>query len=584
MTVDRRSDLPNPSGPIAPLVGLSEVDLRRYREILGLWWREIVLLTLGTIIIAIGFVFGSRFIVPPVYETSADIIMSRVVSSVSLVESFRTTTEDMQTSVNDSARREALVHLVKSGTIAEAVIAELGELLDEVERNPATLLEMIEAEAPTGTDSRTISALIRITVSADNPEKAAAIANAWARHYVSHINSVYNQVPVEIFQSVDSELEKVTAEYDVAQQALEKFVAGNRIAELQNLIDQKIALRTVYQEAQKTLVASLVDQDRVARTKLFTDLVSAQTEATYQVFNHQVQERLENLSQLYTARGLALRQLAQAQSLKQQIEASGDGSSAGTLLALELLKTQVYATIEGSSLPGGLTVDLGSLLTEGNTDQSADVDALIGALDQYVQQISGEINALSEQLLTGADYEFVDRYTAESLMISTAVTTETLTTLAGESNELAAAIYERYLDLFKVSEFARLAESGSGSVESPDITLLINDLTQDIQSLQATLAAEQSQELVLTQQRDLAWSTFDTLSNKVVELRLARTAANTEVRFGSPAVAPNEPVAKTSLITVTAIAGVAGLIFGIMMVVVAHLMDWRPWLTKNQPI
>src|SRR5690606_23678001 len=94
------------------------------------------------------------------------------------------------------------------------------------------------------------------------------------------------------------------------------------------------------------------------RLKLFTDLATVQTEAAYQVFNSQVQERLDNLSQLYAARDLTQQQLAQAHNLQQQIEGTANAQAAGTTLALHLLKIQVYATIQDSGLPGELTIDL----------------------------------------------------------------------------------------------------------------------------------------------------------------------------------------------------------------------------------
>jgi uncharacterized protein involved in exopolysaccharide biosynthesis len=555
-----------------------EIYLRRYVATIFAWWREFMLIMVVMIVVGIGIALLLSLLASPRYEASADVIMARVVSSVNLVESFRTTTDDP----NSSARRETLVNLVKSGTIAEAVIAELGDLLNETEKNPGTLIQMVSAEAPTGSDGRTISDLIRITVRIDNPQKAEAIANAWARQYVSHINSVYNQVPIEIFESVGEELQKANAEYVTAQQALEAFIAENPIDELTNQIDQKIALRSNYQEAQKALVISIAEQDRAARNKVFTDLVATQTNGVYQVFNSQAQAQLDNLSQLYKTRNLARRQLVQAQNLRHQAEADADIQTVGTGLALQLLKTQVYATIEGSTLPGGLTIDLGTVLTQEAPEPLPDIEALIDTLQDYLAQLDDQIDALSEQLLTGNGYAFVDRYKPEHLTISAPITTETAISVTGRQNELADAIYARYLDLFQVGELARLSEAELSGESSTGMSLMIKNMTQEIQALQAELAAAQSKQLLLTQQHDQTWNTFNTLSDKVVELRLARTAANTEVRFGSPAIAPSKPVAGVSLIYVSAIAGALGVMLAILTVTLAHLMNWRPWLSRVQ--
>jgi hypothetical protein len=397
---------------------------------------------------------------------------------------------------------------------------------------------------------------------------------------VTHINSVYNQVPNETFESVEAERQQVNADYLAAQQALETFIAQNRMDDLRNQIDQKSALRANFQQAQTSLITTVVDQDQAARLKFFNDLVSTQTEALYQVFNHQVQEQLGDLSQLYQARDQTERQLALAQNLKQQLQADTE-LQAGTALALQLLKTQVYATVEGSSLPGGLTIDLGSSLAEGNVDAQADVDALIDTLETYSAQLDQEIETLSEQLLAGEGYDFVDRYTPENLMITTAAT-QTMTNSTTLQNQLAAAIYDRYLDLFRVSELAQLGGSEAGEGGATEIASIIEKLTQEIQTLQAALAAEESKQLLLTQQRDLMWNTYNTLSNKVVELQLARTAANTEVRLGSPAVTPIAPIPGVSLLLVTAMAGALGFIFAVFAVAIAHLMGRRPWLSKTQ--
>lgn len=555
-----------------------ELDMRPLFRAQMSWWREAILIGIIAAFLGAAILLLLRTLSPLTYEASTDIIRARVVSSVNLVETYRTTTDDATIGgVDDGARREALVNLVMSGAIADKVIAELGDLLTIEERDPATLIDMVSAEAPLGSDDRTISDLIRITVRANDPEKAAAIANAWSRHYVAHINSVYNQVPLEIVELVGQDLQEASAEYLAAQQAFEAFVANNQISDLQNQIDQKAALRTNYQEAQKALTASVVDRDRAARARLFGDLVTAQTDALYQVFNQQVQEKTQQLAQYYQSHDLAQRQLAQAQNLRRQIEEGATSPGAGTLLALHLLETQVYANVAGITLPTGLNIDLGETLTDSDTESATDVAALIAVLEQYSDQLSEEINVLSTQLLNGADYDFVDSYTPESLIVSASGQTISDTVQAGGQNELDTAIYARFSDLFKIGDLALRSETEQNNGDPATIGLVIDKLARELNSLQAALVGEQSRQQLLTQQRDQAWSTYDTLSSKVVELRLARTAANTEVRLGNLAVAPNEPIPGVSLISVTLGAGALGVIFALMLVTVAHLMNWRLW-------
>jgi uncharacterized protein involved in exopolysaccharide biosynthesis len=571
----------------APGGDMIELDFRRYLETLISWWRVIALFTLGAVILGVAYILYLRATTLPVYQTSVDIIRERVVSTVNMLDTFRTT--DSSADPNSSARREALVNLVQSSTVAEAVIAELGSLLSKTEREPAMLLAMVKAEAPVGPDGRTVSDLIRITVSANDPEKAAAIANSWAKHYVAHINSVYNQVPAETVASVEADMQRAVGELGEAQQALDTFIAASRVGELQHQIDLKTTLLKNYQSVQTHVITYTVGLDREVRAKLFDELVWAQTEAVYRVFNSQVTDRLNNLTQLYTARDLAQRQLAQAQNLRRQLEESGNAQSAGTALALQLLTTQVFATVDGSSLPGQLIVDLSSQLTDEDADSLADATTLVETLEQFIAQLDGEIDTLAAALLAGEGYAYIDQYAADNLIITSSLISQTAgsqtaTTSAGATNALAAAIYERYLDLFDVGEMARLGTMTSDTEESTRVAAYIADLNREIQALQAELSSEKARETMLTQQHKLAWQTYDTLSNKVVELRLARAAANTEVRLGNYAITPTKPTEAASLSLAMIMAGLVGFVLSIVFVTVAHILNWHPWLSRSQPV
>ena len=597
--VDLREVGPLANPTTTPTSGLVEVDLRLYLESLFAWWREIILSVFLVAIIGATIAIADKLLSEDRFETSADIVMERVVSDVNMVETFRTTTNESGPAANAIARREALVHLVRSGEIAEAVIMDLGAQLNEDEQQPAVLLSMIRAEAPVGTDGRTASDLIRITVNADSPDKAAAIANSWARHYVAHINNVYNQVPIEIFASVEAELQAATATYQAAQSALESFIAENNIDELQYRINHLIGLRTNYETAQSTLAISLIEQDRAARQKIFNDLVIIQNEALYSVFDQDARQHLNELSRFYALHNQAQAQLRQAQNLRAQIAGSDVPTSSGTMLALQLLKTQVYGTINDSSLPAGLTIELGDALTTTNEEPLNDVETLIGTLESYVVQLNEQINTLSVQLLAGEGYNFTEEYTPENLLIAATAlpapatmtatvsgATEASVTEASAAgsvpNGLSASIYARYRDLFEVGELARLAQANASAASDTDIATMINDLNREIQTLRAELAAQESEQQVVTQNRDLAWNTYNTMQNKIVELTLARTAPNSEVRLGSQAVAPRRPLPGQELPVVVGVAAVVGFMLAILGVTVAHVMGKAPLLAGRR--
>jgi uncharacterized protein involved in exopolysaccharide biosynthesis len=84
------------------------------------------------------------------------------------------------------------------------------------------------------------------------------------------------------------------------------------------------------------------------------------------------------------------------------------------------------------------------------------------------------------------------------------------------------------------------------------------------------MSAERAKQQQLTHQRDLAWTTYETVGNKLQELSLLRSSANTEVRVGNPALIPNTPEPNLSpflpMIAIT--------LFGFMAaVMVALLVD-----------
>lgn len=557
-----------------------DIDIRQLFTVLLSWWRELLLASIIFAIAGAAFVLYTNITKPPVYETSADVIIARVTNDISLVDSFRTTSEEATLSESNNARRQALVFLVNSGAVAEKVAIELADILTKAERQPVVLLGMVSAQVPLAADGR-VSSLIRINVQADSPEKAQAIANSWARHYVNHINSVYNQVPVETYTSVEQQKEQAYAEYQKAQDAFVAFAQDNQLEALQNQIEQKSQLRANYLNAQTALTTAIVEQDRSARMKLFNDLVSTQNDVLYTVFAQNSQGKINHLAELYRLTTLTQRQLQQAQNLRQQIATSTEPSSSDAL-ALQLLKTQIYATVEGSSLPSALNITLETPNVPGGKNLLDEVDALIATLEAYNTQVQTEIATSSVQLLTGTGYSYLEQYAADRLAISTNAITQSATVENANASELSAAIYQRYYDLFSIGELAQLSQPGSNTEAATDLSVMIEKLNHEIELLQGQLTVEQAKQLFLTQQRDLQWKTFDTLSNKVVELQLARTAANTEVRFASEAVAPLSPQPGQNTLFIAVGAGVAGFALAMMAIYIANLLGMRPLLANLQ--
>ena len=401
MTVQTSNDepiiYPNPQNPVWVD---EEIDLRQYFQTLINWRLEIFALATGAALLVSVALLALRLLSTPFYESAATVAIARVSSDITFDERFRTQSDETLAAqrANTDARRASLVGLVKSGGVAQAVIAELGDRLEKNETAPDVILEMIEAAIVPGRTANIESDLIRITATADSPQKAAAIANAWARNYVLQVNAIYGQMPAEVLESIDTEVNNSEAQYQTAQSALEEFLANNQVKILQRLIDEKRGIINSLQVGKQTAVDTIVseelkarsdvisayiqalsanrllaftkeqegkqaiieayidaqvqsrlhavEKDREARETFFNHLTDAQLASTTAVFDQQVQSRIDRLRQLYAQQNRLQTLLGQAQLLQDQIQQGGEDAVASNALALALLKAQVMVAPE----------------------------------------------------------------------------------------------------------------------------------------------------------------------------------------------------------------------------------------------
>lgn len=326
-----------------------EIDLRKYLDILIRWWREIALITLTTVVLAALGILAMRLLLPAQYEASADVAIVRTISDVNFDERFRTNAEELGTDVTSlSARRSALLGLVATGSIAQEVITQLGDTLSVEEQNPANLLDMVSAELASANGARGDSDLIRITVTANNAEKAAAIANAWARIYVREVNTIYGQVPNEVMASIQTELAAAETQYLTSQANLEAFTASNRIDELTGAVN--------------------ILQQRVEQEVSLQKAYLLQWQATQE-------------------------QLTTVRALRTQIEQGGEGAARSAMAALQILKMSVYGMT-----PEGLQVEVRELPDVNQQAMMADLDGLLQSLTQRLSDVEAKIVVGGTQL------------------------------------------------------------------------------------------------------------------------------------------------------------------------------------------
>lgn len=251
-----------------------EIDLRRYVETLFKWWREILFLAiLLPLLSALGLllwgILGSA-----TYEATSSVIIARSTRNAVVNEQFETVLIDEYS----AELTYALVGLVYSGSIAEKVIAELEDELSDDESGPGELLQKIEATSWNALPNmRGDSDLIVIAAEADSPKKAAAIANSWAKHYITHVYAIYGQVPNEVIDSMQVELAQTEAVYEQAQTEVNEFLAISPMLMLERQITGTLTIADSLIAAQ---TRAIVEQfaDGSANQSSAVDLVQSDAE------------------------------------------------------------------------------------------------------------------------------------------------------------------------------------------------------------------------------------------------------------------------------------------------------------------
>lgn len=190
-----------------------EIDLRQYIKILIKNWFWILALTLGGTVIA---AIMSFFVIKPKYEATALIIVRPPLYTINL-------DPRLETNFDLNIRYyKALPDLAESDKTLAKLLAE-PTIANEFE-NPLTienLRTMLDVEADTDAN------LIKLTVSSNDPELAARIANLWANYFYDDVVAIYgeSQDQVKVFEE---ELATATAQRDAAQQALVDFQGNNQ--------------------------------------------------------------------------------------------------------------------------------------------------------------------------------------------------------------------------------------------------------------------------------------------------------------------------------------------------------------------
>lgn len=530
----------------------SEIDLRHYLDVLLGWWREISLIASLILVGAIGLYILYGWLFEPTYAATATVAVIRQASDIMLDERFQTQSEAEALAVAEirDSRRAALAGLATNGALAEAITSDLKNMLSEDEQKPALLLEQLSAELFVGTD-RVQSDLIQLQAKSNDPIKAAAIANSWASSYVQQVNQLYGQAPAQLSSAVESELVATLTNYQQAQSALESFVATQQTTVIRRQLAEKEKQITLLQDSREG------------------------------VMEQQLQSDSHSLSQLYREQEQLHWFLGRASHLQTQLEAGDEAAVNSNGLALLLLKSQLFtlippakiiavadnpAPLPNIELPDNPTTEEPSILiqqTLARPPATFTTDSSQPSANQL--QFNIDSTLLNQTAASEAD-------TASLLQDTTALVKGIELRLESIAQEIAALS----ATLVEGSAYTTSLTRGNTPLDQA-----VDALDLETAALKAQLEAADAQERQLVLQRDLAWDTYQTLNSKMVELNLASTAANSEVRFAAKAIPPADPEALLDLKFVLPLVLLAGLMLGVFVAFISTYLGYKPFFAKT---
>ena len=443
----------------------SDIDLARYLAVFRRRWLEITLIAFVSIVVAAVAILLYRQVTPPVYESTATAAIVRTSTDVRFDERFTTSSDQPNLDLN--SRRAALVALVNSASIAQQVIEELGEQLPVELRSPGELLRAASGEMATVGGRSGQSDLINITVRAQSPEAAAAIANAWAKAYVQQVNSVYGQVPDDMLGSVEAQLVQAQDTYAKAQADLEGYLATSKLDSLTRQSDVLSQTVTTLQASRVAALNSYLDGLVKSYDTIVQTYLAAQTDNQVLAFSKEQEGQRarvaayldaynaaqvdtfagqtdRNRSQLRTYYDQWLRTnslLTAARTLRSQL-ADSNTSAAGSALALQVLNLQMvnsaaispqlpstdYLTpglqagqqggqpeaqqdkqagqqAANAAPPVQIQLDASTASSISAADLRSQADATIASLESQLTDLEQNIAGLNKSLLSGDGYQ-----------------------------------------------------------------------------------------------------------------------------------------------------------------------------------
>lgn len=211
-----------------------QLDLGLVWLVKWLAWRWKLMLAFGVLGLVVGgLILGMQ---GQEWQATATIAIVREKSQLVFDDRFTTSQDAWSDRV---LQRETLRNLALTVAVERRVIDELGAVLPEQYREPGKLLPGIAVSYPPS------SHLLVVSATADSRELAAAIADAWARQFISYANDLYG-IDTATSSGVEKELAAAQASYEQVATALADYIGANRIDELESEIAKVNATLSAY--------------------------------------------------------------------------------------------------------------------------------------------------------------------------------------------------------------------------------------------------------------------------------------------------------------------------------------------------
>jgi hypothetical protein len=320
------------------------------------------------------------------------------------------------------------------------------------------------------------------------------------------------------------------------------------------------------------MLTSMVSNEYNARLELYDTLTRAPIAHASALIAAQSEGNVKALEALYNLRSSATAQLNQARIMEASLLSGGESAAKSNVAALHLLKIATFSALQNTQLyPASLSIGSSTQVVPMTLEeQLTDVQALVSVLEEYVARLDEDIAQVAQSEMVGAELNRVG-----------GLETGVDSTGAAEEKSPDARVADAYTNLF----------APGGVLEQPPIDLsatvsdaheeLMTTLEAEIRALEAAITAENAKERELSHRRDLAWTTYETVGNKLQELNLLRSSANTEVRMGNAAMVPLAPQPQDSPFQVIAAITLAGFFLAVILVLLVDSLGVQPFFSRR---